>query len=430
MIVAFGTDGIRGVAGTWPITAEVATAVGRVAAARAPARRVIVGADPRPSSAELSRAIAVGVASAGGVALEAGVLPTSAVGLAVAADPGALGVMVTASHNPWTENGFKWLGAGGRKPDDALAERIGHEIGAALADRSQASGGWRDDAHAAVFAGWVAAMDAALPDRAAIAGRRIALDLANGAASSCWPWLVGLPVHWERVDGDGQVNEGVGSEHVEALCARVRGAACAAGLAVDADADRCVLVDEKGTRIPGDALLWRLALDRGVSGLAATVMSSSALELSLPGVDVVRTPVGDRFVRAAMDAGALPLGGEESGHLLFADFPAGDALLAGLRALCAAFSVAPTLAEGFSGFPRLPRCLLRVPVAGRRSLADWTQLTELTRAEEARLGAGGRIFLRYSGTEPVLRVLVEGVDGDAVTSIAHALAALVQADRP
>jgi phosphoglucosamine mutase len=195
-----------------------------------------------------------------------------------------------------------------------------------------------------------------------------------------------------------------------------------AGIALDGDADRCVLVDERGEVVHGDALTWCLARDLGVDGLAVTVMSNAALEPALPGVIVHRTPVGDRHLQAAMRAHGLLLGAEESGHVLFGDFPGGDGMLTGVRALAAAWRAAPTLSAAVRGFLPWPDARAKVRVSRRPPLQSLDGYEARVAAATARL-AGGRVLLRYSGTEPILRVLVEGPDAAVVAAVRDELAA-------
>lgn len=312
----FGTDGIRGPAGRSPIDRDGARAVGAAAARWALGRGgvVLVGRDTRPSGDELAGEVMQGVLQAGGRPLDCGVLPTPALQAAVAA-LGDAGVMVTASHNPADDNGFKVLGPGGHKPNDAETA----DLESWLATPAVGCGGAVAVATNEAVAAWAATFARALGDPSPLRGRRVAVDCANGAAAAVrgavGALLPGVEILWLST-GDGVINAGVGSEHPEALAARVRAEGLDAGFAVDGDGDRCVVVDEAGRVVPGDALLWRLAVDRGARRLVVTVMSNTALEASLPGVEVVRTPVGDRHVAAAL--GDAPVGGEESGHVLLA----------------------------------------------------------------------------------------------------------------
>lgn len=418
MKATFGTDGVRGVAGQAPVSAEGGVAVGRAAARWANGAPVVLGWDTRPSSLALARAVAAGAAAGGAAVLEAGVVPTSAVGVALARGLAGAGVMVTASHNPWPENGFKVFGPGGDKPDEAAARQI--EAWMAEAPVAGAPGSPRD-ARAQIRDAWEEAMAAALPPLTALAGRRIAVDLANGAATAVADWLGRLPVTWVRVDAGGMPNDGVGSEHPAALQAAVRAHGCDAGIAVDGDADRCVLVDAAGDRVDGDALIWLLATELDVPGLAVTVMSNAALEAALPHVSVHRTPVGDRFLKQEMRRSGLRLGGEESGHVLFDDFPAGDGLLVGLRALAAAFRRSDALHTAVAPFRPFPKRLTKVRVARRVPLDAVPAMVEAEATARRTVGPLGRTLVRYSGTEPVLRLLVEGPDAQAVAAASDAL---------
>lgn len=421
--VAFGTDGIRGTAGRWPCTPEVALRVGRAAARLAQERgggRVLVGRDTRPSGPVLEAAVAAGVAGQGTDALMAGVLPTSGVAAALHEGVGDVGVVLTASHNPACDNGFKVLGPRGGKLDDDAQRRLEAWIAEEPADGSTM--GSIADAGEAARTAWRRLVRAAAPDPDLLRGRRIALDLAHGALSAHADWLTStFPADWVLVgSGDGLVNDGVGSEHLESLQRAVRENGCEGGLAFDGDADRCRVVDERGAIVPGDAVAWFLARARRVRTLAVTVMSNGALEASLEGVRVLRTPVGDRHLREAIDTEGAELGCEESGHVLFDDFPAGDGLVTGLRLLGAALPDG-TLSDAFAGFTPLPRRLDKVRIARRPPLETVAELEEARIRGELLLGPHGRVFLRYSGTEDLLRVLVEGPDARVVEAVADEL---------
>jgi len=421
--IAFGTDGIRGPAGAFPIVPAVARGVGRAALAEAPDGIVLVGRDRRPSGAALLRDVVAGIVAAGGTALVAGVVPTAALQIALAEGHAGSGVMVTASHNPATDNGFKVLLAGGRKPDDAEAEALASGI--ASVERPAGVVGSARDAERLVRETWVRAMTVAAGDLSSLAGHRIAIDLANGAAVSLRrkiESLVPAPIRWLGA-GEGAINDGCGTEHLETLAETVREEGLDGGFAVDGDADRCRLVDGSGAEITGDAVLWRLALHLAAPAIAVTVMSTGALESLLPGVRVVRTAVGDRYVREAMHSGNLPLGGEDSGHVLFGDHAGGDGILTGLRALVAGFSAAPDLSRAYAPFVPWPRSVRSVAVLRRPPLSSVPSLVAAERDAGARLGPTGRTLLRYSGTEPVIRILVEGADAAMVAAVSDELAA-------
>jgi len=417
----FGTDGIRGTALVAPIDADGARRVGRAALRWAQANgdgHVWVARDTRPSGPLLAQAVLGAVADAGGIAHDLGVLSSPALSAVVAQEPG-VGVMITASHNPAEDNGFKMLRPDGGKPDDAMSATLEAWLAEPLAP---ADGGLIHNDHELGLASYERALGRAAGDLSALAGRTIALDLAHGAASVALPLLRALTPHtrWVvRGGGDGVINEGVGSQHPQGLAQLVLDENCDAGLAVDGDADRGLLVDEKGHVLPGDALLWLLAKGMGVRSLAITVMSNAAMEPSLPGVAVQRTPVGDRHVGAAMARDGVPLGGEESGHVLFGDgLPGGDGLLTGLRALQLAWQDHETLSAATRPFVPFPRKLTKVKVAAKPPLEGLHQVQALVQEEEERLG-DGRVFLRYSGTEPALRVLVEGRSAQQVAEVSE-----------
>jgi len=422
-VIQFGTDGIRGLAGTHPITAEVAHDVGSAAARFAReqgGRAVVVGRDPRPSGAALEASVAAGVRGEGAEARVAGVLPTSAVATALREGLGDVGVVITASHNPEADNGFKVLAPGGRKLTDEEIRRVEQWL-ATPSRRAPLPGNETDIAEEA-WATYTRSLARAIGDVRALAGARIAVDLANGAAIRTASWLRHhVPAQFVFLgSGDGPINGGCGAVHPECVARAVVEHGCHAGFAVDGDADRCVLVDERGQQVPGDGLAWLLAVGLGVRGLAVTVMSNAALETSLPGVAVLRTPVGDRHLQDAIARGVAELGCEESGHVLFAaGLPTGDGVVTGLRALAIAFSGAASLSGAQSGFHPFPRRITEVEVRERPPLEEVAALQDSRRAGEAALGAGGRVFLRYSGTEPLLRILVEGPDETTVARVSE-----------
>jgi len=404
----FGTDGVRGTAGEEPITVEGGLLVGRAAALLADHERVAVGRDPRASSSALAASVLAGVAAQGGQAVDLGVVPTSAVGVYLAEGLAAAGVMITASHNPAPDNGFKVLDAGGRK---LSGERASQVEGWLAAPPAATAFGTVEPGEALHL--WRCRAEAVLPP---LPEQSLVVDLANGASTVLAGWLRQIwpgPLH---VVGSGGVpNQGVGSEHLGHLGEAVRSHGAWAGLAVDGDGDRCRLVGPDGEAIPGDAVTWWLARSMGVPAVAVTVMSNGALEAQLPGVDVVRTPVGDKHIAAAMRREGLALGAEESGHVLFADFPAGDGIVAGLRALAAIGTA--SLPQTVGQFRPLPRRLGKLRVGSRPPLDEVAALREPQADWSKRLGTGGRVFLRYSGTEPVLRILVEGGDVGVVQQV-------------
>jgi phosphoglucosamine mutase len=274
---------------------------------------------------------------------------------------------------------------------------------------------------------WWNALSQGLGTLSGLAGRRIAVDFANGAGQLAATWLQ------ENVAGDwslaettrANINDGCGSEHLEHLSRVVREGAFDAGLALDGDGDRCRLVGPHGDPLPGDAVLWLLARDCGAERIAVTVMSNMGLEASLPNTHVLRTPVGDAHIEAALRTPGVPLGGEESGHIRFVDHPTGDGLFAGLRALDAAFRNGG-LVRATEGYTPYATTQFKIAVTSRPSLTDHPVITPMVGEVERRLNGEGRIFLRYSGTEPVLRVLIEAASQRLVNALAGEVRAVLK----
>lgn len=425
----FGTDGIRGPAGVAPIDHDGARKVGRAALAwarQAGEGVVVVARDTRPSGEGFVASVCEGITVAGGIACDVGVMPSAGLAAAVAAGMGQAGVMVTASHNAAPDNGFKVVGPGGFKPDDARTRWLEARL---AEDAVARDGGDRVDGSAEARAVYLQAFGAALPDLAVLAGRRVLVDLAHGAATATAREVLGslgLDGMELFATGEGTINDGVGSEHVDALARAVVDGGFDAGLAVDGDADRCVLVDETGVVVDGDALAWLLAQAAGATRVAVTVMSSAALEPALEGVTVLRTPVGDRHLSMAIRNEGCQLGAEASGHVLFADgLPGGDGLLTGLRGLVAAWTRDRDLSAAAGAFVPFPRALTKVRVSRRPPVDEEPDIVASIRGGEALLG-DGRVFLRYSGTEPVLRILVEGRDAAVVKEVSATVTARME----
>ncbi|TVQ89957.1 MAG: phosphoglucosamine mutase [Deltaproteobacteria bacterium] len=419
-MIQFGTDGIRGEAGRPPLTAEVALQIGRAAvklAREGGGERVMIARDTRPSGLMLAYGVAAGVAAEGGEAVLIDVLPTSALMANLAAGAAEVGVMVTASHNPAPDNGFKLMYRGGRKLSEGAAERF--ERWLTESPGPSVPGQIRSDALGARQA-YQRALDEVAPPSATLQGVRIGVDLSFGAAQGTARWLKERypGVEWVlRGRGEGVINEGVGSEHPAGLAEVVRAEGCDFGFAVDGDADRCVLIDDLGAVVPGDVLTWWLASRLQVRSLATTVMSTNALEAALTEVRIERTPVGDRHLMHAMRQQGIPLGCEESGHVIFLDgLPGGDGILTGLKALSLAEPDVP-LSSQLRAFTPFPRKIGVVRTRVRPPLETLDALQRSIERAPRRLGPGGRVLVRYSGTEPVLRLLVEGPDASAVQQI-------------
>ena len=435
----FGTDGVRGLANGDVLTPELATAVARSAAslvARQPGRRpvAVIGRDTRPSGTMLASAAAAGFASAGVDVLLLGVVPTPAVAHACASGVADLGLVVSASHNAMPDNGLKLFGPGGWKlPDDverAVEDGLrepgvratGTDVGAVV------------EAPAAVVEAYAAALLAAAPGGAA--GLRVVVDCAQGAASVLAPEVyraAGADVTAIFADADGaHINDGCGATHLARLQEAVVAAGADLGLAHDGDADRCLAVDAQGRVVDGDQLLGLLAValhERGeLDTVVATVMSNLGFlrAMEAAGIAVVQTGVGDRYVLEAMRAGGHPLGGEQSGHTVqLRHATTGDGLLTGLAVLERMATTGRALADLAGVVVRLPQVLVNVRADRARAQAD-DVLAAVAREEQA-LGGAGRVLLRPSGTEPLVRVMVEADTEELARAVADRLAAVVGA---
>ncbi|MDQ1467671.1 MAG: phosphoglucosamine mutase [Actinomycetota bacterium] len=420
-MLRFGTDGIRGDAET-DLTSDLVVALGAAAAAVFGVDLpFIVGRDTRRSGPRLRDDLAAGLHSEGAVVRDAGVLPTP--GLAfLAASAGSPALMISASHNPWTDNGIKLFAPGGRKLDDAAESRIEDELRARFSERAPSRGAATlDDQSDSVLpnAEYVEHLVAAVGHRR-LDGLRVVLDCANGAAYELGPSLfrtLGADVVVLHAAPDGtNINEACGSTDPTDLQAAVVAVGAHAGLAFDGDADRVLAVDELGAIVDGDQIMAIAALDmheRGVlrnDAIAVTVMSNLGLHRALrsAGIGVVETPVGDRRVFAAIEDHDLVLGGEQSGHVIFRELATtGDGILTGLVLLDRAQRAGRSLSALASVMTRVPQLLESVRVASRPDIGSAPRLAAEIAAVEAELGDRGRVLVRASGTEPVIRIMVE-----------------------
>jgi phosphoglucosamine mutase len=424
MVPRFGTDGIRGVAGT-ELTTDVVRALGAAAVgALGTAQPFLVARDTRASGLALEDALVDGITTAGGAACRLGVLPTPGLAAECAAT-GAAGAMISASHNPYTDNGVKLFEPGGRKLRDeteAAVERVLHAILDAGTPVGPGENGTATTAPDAVDA-YVARLIGAIDGEAPFAGMHVVLDCAHGAASVAAPAAfraLGARVDVVGADPDGRnINAGVGSTHPEVVAGEVVARAADLGLAFDGDADRVVAVDATGAVVDGDHILAILALDLAARGrlrhgaIATTVMANLGLTRALEpqGIDVVVTPVGDRHVLAAMEEHDLALGGEQSGHVIVADHAVtGDGPLTGILLLDAVVRAGRPLADLAAVVSKYPQVLENARVARRDELGDADAFWAAVSAAEAELGRDGRVLVRPSGTEPVVRVMVEAPD--------------------
>ena len=441
----FGTDGVRGVA-NGNLTAELALGLGSAAARRlgnsSQARRrvAVVGRDPRASGEMLEAAVIAGLTSEGVDALRVGVLPTPAVAYLTHAYDAEFGVMISASHNPMPDNGIKIFGAGGHKLDDATEDRIEELLAAGPGERPVG---------AAI--GRVVDADDALDRYLRHAGKAlttrldeltVVVDCANGAASTAAPLAyraAGANVIAINAEPNGlNINDGCGSTHMETLQQTVVSRGADLGLAHDGDADRCLAVDAEGKLVDGDAIMVILALAMQEAGelasntLVATVMSNLGLHLAMraAGIEVRTTGVGDRYVLEEMRAGEYSLGGEQSGHIVMpAMGTTGDGIVTGLRLMSRMAQTRRPLAELASTMHTLPQVLINVEVDDKATVAEAPSVRTAVAEAEAELGDTGRILLRPSGTEQMVRVMVEAADEDTARQVAIRVADSVSEQR-
>ncbi|MFP6663528.1 MAG: phosphoglucosamine mutase [Deltaproteobacteria bacterium] len=437
----FGTDGVRGVANTHPMTCEVALRLGRAVAHvfRRSARRhkILIGKDTRLSGYMLEQALAAGVCSMGVDVLLVGPVPTPGIAFLTRTMRADAGVVISASHNPFQDNGIKFFAQTGFKlPDDVedeiqalvFEDTIDH-----LRPTAEAIGkAFRiEDALGRynVFA------KNSFPKHRTLDGLRIVVDSANGAGYKVAPEVLeelGATVIAIGSSPNGEnINEGCGAMAPAALMARVKAEGADLGLALDGDADRCLLVDEKGAMVDGDQILaiaahaWQEAGQLKNDTVVATVMSNLGLEVALKemGVALKRTPVGDRYVVEEMVRGDFVLGGEQSGHVIFLDHnTTGDGLVTALGILSIMVESGRTLSDLAARMPRFPQVLVNVRVQERRDVTTDTLVASAIRDVEAVLGDRGRVLVRASGTEPLIRVMVEGEEEGAVQRHADAIA--------
>ena len=428
----FGTDGVRGRVGEL-LTPELALALGRAAASAVGARQVLIVRDTRESGPMLEAALAAGVAAAGGDALLGGVMPTPAAAILVRRYGFDLAAVVSASHNPFHDNGIKFFGGDGAKLADEVEERIEAML---------------DEPPAAAACGRIRELRGAAPDYLRevearfkdldLGGVRVLLDCANGATYRVGPEAfrrLGAEVTVVADQPDGRnINDGVGSTHVEALAARMRSGEHDLAFAFDGDGDRVLAMDREGVVVDGDELVALAALHLNAAGrlpgpgVAVTVMTNFGFHTAMKaaGIEVATTPVGDRHVIAELTSRGWSLGGEQSGHIIETGFvPSGDGIGAALLTLEAL--AGRDLAER-DAMEKLPQTLLNVTVADRGSLEGAKGVWEAVERESEALGSTGRVLVRASGTEPLVRVMVEAPNAANCEEIAQRLAAVVTAE--
>ncbi|QFG23926.1 phosphoglucosamine mutase [Actinomadura sp. WMMB 499] len=439
----FGTDGVRGLANrdlTARLAMDLSVAAARVLGEQGEFRGhrplAVVGRDPRASGEFLEAAVVAGLASSGVDVLRLGVLPTPAVAYLTHQLHADLGVMLSASHNPAPDNGIKFFDRYGHKLPDETEDRIEGRLGEEWDWPTGAGVGRVRDAHGAVEQ-YVAHLVASVP--VSLDGLRVVVDCANGASSDVAPEALrraGAEVVTIGTAPDGlNINSGCGSTHLDALRAAVREHGADAGIANDGDADRCLAVTAAGEVVDGDQIMAILALEMRESGalvndtVVATVMSNLGFKLAMreAGITVVETAVGDRYVLEAMKAGGFVFGGEQSGHVILLDHATtGDGVLTGLRLLAAMARRGRPLDELAKAMTRLPQVLVNVKDVDKTRAKTSPELAAAVAAAEADLGETGRVLIRPSGTEAMVRVMVEAASQDQAQSVAEHLAGVVR----
>ncbi|GAA1954241.1 phosphoglucosamine mutase [Kitasatospora viridis] len=446
----FGTDGVRGVANEG-LTAELALGLSMAAAhvlgeagglgGRRPV--AVVGRDPRASGEFLEAAVIAGLAGSGVDVLRVGVLPTPAVAYLTGALGADFGVMLSASHNAMPDNGIKFLARGGHKLDDSIEDAIeadyrGHLDGTLDRPRPTGAGVGRVHEYTEGFDKYVAHLVAVLPNR--LDGVRVVIDGAHGAAARVAPEAFARAgaevVYTLGAEPTGlNINDGVGSTHLDGLRRAMREHRADLGIALDGDADRCLAADAEGDEVDGDQIIAILAVAMREAGTlrgntaVGTVMANLGFKLAMEreGIALVETAVGDRYVLEAMKEHGYALGGEQSGHVILLDHATtGDGTLTGLMLGARLAATRKPLAELAQVMTRLPQVLINVKDVDKSRVADCGELTLAVKAATEELGATGRVLLRPSGTEPLVRVMVEAADQEQAKAVAERLASVVR----
>ncbi|MCY6379319.1 phosphoglucosamine mutase [Hoeflea prorocentri] len=438
----FGTDGIRGKSNTFPMTPDVAMRVG-LAAGRVFRRgdhrhRVVIGKDTRLSGYMLENALVAGFTAAGMDVFLLGPIPTPAVAMLTRSLRSDIGVMISASHNPFEDNGIKLFGPDGYKLSDELELRIERLVDANMADLLASSPNiGRAKRIDGVHDRYIEFAKRTLPRNVSLDGLRVAIDCANGAAYKVAPaalWELGAEVVTFGNEPNGHnINLNCGSTHPVTLAKKVHEVRADIGIALDGDADRVLIVDEKGTVIDGDQLMaviaesWAGDGRLSGNGIVATVMSNLGLErfLSERDLALARTKVGDRYVVEHMRANGFNVGGEQSGHIVMSDFATtGDGLVAALQILACVKRMDRPVSDVCRRFEPVPQVLKNVRISGGKPLED-KHVKQAVEAAEDELGSSGRLVIRPSGTEPLIRVMAEGDDQGKVERIVDQLVSVI-----
>jgi phosphoglucosamine mutase len=442
----FGTDGIRGEAGRFPLDAPTVRVIGNSLARRLADKlghppRFVIGRDTRESGAWIEAAFIAGANDAGASCESAGVITTPGVAILARLLPADAGVVLSASHNPFHDNGIKIFAPTGRKLDDATERLIEADIAEAGNNGDKIPAYQPDEAHAAALRSrYLVQLRHDAAKGLSLKGVKIAMDCANGAASGLAPDLfasLGAEVVAINYVPDGQnINRDCGSLHLGGLQEKVKETGAQLGVAFDGDADRSLFVDEQGEIVDGDATLWALAQYLDARGelrgglVVATVMSNIGLELALRsrGWTLRRTDVGDKYVLEELINSGAGIGGEQSGHIMFPRLSlAGDGMMTALLLCQAMQATGKSLGELTAGFTRYPQTLVNVRVSEKKSFSDVPAIVSAQMKIKQELGDTGRLLLRYSGTEPLARVMIEGADQKKIEAAARELAGVIGA---
>ncbi|RJP24660.1 MAG: phosphoglucosamine mutase [Candidatus Abyssobacteria bacterium SURF_5] len=443
----FGTDGIRGVANVEPMTCETALKLGRAAGhvfqENDRRHRIVIGKDTRLSGYMIESALVAGICSMGVDALLVGPMPTPAVALITRSLRADAGVVISASHNPYEDNGIKFFSRSGFKLPDEIEERMEYLISTGEIDHirptaSKVGKAFRiDDA----VGRYIEFVKTSIPKGMTFDGIRVVVDCANGASYKVAPIVLselGADVIPVNVNPDGtNINKKCGSIYPEQMCAKMKQEKAHVGMAFDGDADRVVLADEHGVQVDGDQIMAMCAIDMIREGrlpqntLVTTVMSNLGLEHALKpvGGKLVKTKVGDRYVVEEMLRGKYTVGGEQSGHIVFLDYnTTGDGMISALQVLALMRKTDKSLNELASCMMRFPQVLINVTVQRKEPIDTIPRVKQEIDMAKDRLGDSGRILVRYSGTEPLARVMVEGRDTNLIHELAESIAAAIRAE--
>ncbi len=443
----FGTDGIRGVAGAFPLDKETVFAIGRALGRHLGKQvRVIIGQDTRQSSPWIADQVAGGLASANVEVRSAGVVTTPAIAYLARAHRFSAGVVISASHNPWTDNGIKVFGGDGYKLPDAVELAVEHEIFKLLSQTDHSSDIEPTDSPDSMLAGEAPLRKAYVDwvvsnvDTSKLGALKVEVDCANGAASELAHQVLaaaGVEAHIIEDSPDGQnINEGCGALHPERVAQATVAGRADLGITFDGDADRALFACARGNIVNGDAVLLLAARDMQARGqlmgdvVVATTMSNMGLEAALrrSGIHMLRAPVGDKYVLEEMQKSGAVLGGEQSGHIIFRDGQAttGDGLLTALRVLEIIGRSGKPLNELVSDLKVFPQTIKNVRVREKKPLMEIPAVAHAIRVAERELDGNGRVVVRYSGTEALARVMIEAESAELMQAHADAIAAAIQ----